>query len=130
MNFDDTARLLAQIAVIDSRAANRDVVLYWAELFRDVDFRDASQAVIEHRRTSTEYLQPAHVFQGVQRAREARLARFRLLGGGVLKKLAEQQSGGGLFERQVEYKAALDRLTEDVKAGRLVYDAAVAEIEA
>lgn len=129
MNFDDTARLLAQIAVVDSRPANRDVALYWAEILRDVDFRDASQAVLEHRRSSTEYLQPAHIFQGVQAIREAR---WRAFGGQHAFEAIRNArlDGSDIVNNPIAYRDAIRSLTEEIRSGHLTKEDAALELDA
>lgn len=73
MNVQQTAALLALIAVVDRRHIDDPVVLHWHDLVADINFDDACEAVREHRRTSTEYLVPAHVRVGVGRLRARRL---------------------------------------------------------
>lgn len=63
MNIGQTAAVLAKVQLVDNRAAEDQELLLreWHDIIGDLDFEDAIAAVREHRRTSTEYLQPAHL---------------------------------------------------------------------
>lgn len=77
MNIQETSALLMKIRLVDSRVVDEAVIREWHDILADVDFADAVDAVRNHRRVSTEYLQPAHVVAGaavagVERARRER----------------------------------------------------------
>lgn len=74
MDVTQTSKVLALAAVVDNRVVDRATIAAWHDLIGRLDFTDACEAVREHRRTSTEYLVPAHVIAGVHRIRAARLA--------------------------------------------------------
>lgn len=67
MNGLQLGQLLTYIALGDNRNADDEMVLrFWWDMVGDLDFEDCRAAVRNHRRTSTEYLQPAHVIAGVK----------------------------------------------------------------
>lgn len=62
MKKSQVAALLGLIAIVDRRTVGETDVEMWAELLPDeMTFEDARAAMIEHRRHSTEWLQPAHI---------------------------------------------------------------------
>lgn len=74
MNIIETGELLAVVGAVDRRqAAGEAEILAWQELLADVNLDDALDAVREHRRASTDWIQPAHVLRGVRKIRSARL---------------------------------------------------------
>jgi hypothetical protein len=72
VNIAETARILAKAQLVDNRQITELVIKEWHEVIGHLFYEDAYKAVTEHRRTSTDYLQPAHVVAGARRAREAR----------------------------------------------------------
>jgi hypothetical protein len=66
VNRADTAKLLALVAAIDSRIIEEATIITWHQILADVTFSDAHAAVIEHKRESVDYLQPAHIVQRAQ----------------------------------------------------------------
>ena len=68
-----TARLLAKAQLIDNRTVDELTIEAWFELVGHLDFDDAMAALTEHRRTSTEWVTPAHIITGVKAIRRARL---------------------------------------------------------
>ena len=101
MTPDETAALLAYIAVIDNRRVDQVVIGHWQELVGDLDVRDCREAVIEHRKTSTEYLQPAHVRRAAIRlaARRRAMERPAITAPAAFQRTPDQQA-------YVEAKAA------------------------
>lgn len=73
MTRSQTARLLAKAQLIDNRTVDEMTVEAWHEIVGHLDYDDAMEALTEHRRTSTLYLQPAHIIEGVKRLRRARV---------------------------------------------------------
>lgn len=74
MNIIETGKLLAVIGVVDRRqSASEAEIMAWQDLLADINYDDAEAAVREHRRTSTDWIQPAHVIAGVKKIRAARL---------------------------------------------------------
>ena len=72
MSREEMARLLAKIQLGDNRTVTALTLSDWLETVGHLDYRDAYEAVVEHRRNSTEYLMPAHVVRGARKARAAR----------------------------------------------------------
>jgi hypothetical protein len=73
MNIDETARLVAFIAAGDNRTIDKTVIRYWEDVLPEwITLDDARNAVREHRRTTTEYLQAAHIIATCERQRETR----------------------------------------------------------
>lgn len=80
MTIEEAAQLLTKIAGIDNRNFGKSTIREWWLLFGGagpdgIPFADACTAVDQHRITSTEYLMPVHVIQGVKRIRRDRLER-------------------------------------------------------
>lgn len=75
MQRSQTAKLLAKAALVDNRTVDAMTVEAWHEAIGHLDYDDAMAALTEHRRTSTEYLQPAHITAGVKKIRAARVDR-------------------------------------------------------
>lgn len=65
--------LLARIQVLDNRQVDQLTIEAWSPLMADVDYAAAVNAVNEHFRSSTAYLVPAHIVQGVDRVRRLSL---------------------------------------------------------
>lgn len=67
--------LLATIARVDKRTASETEAKAWAEAMtrKNVNLKDAIEAVQEHTATSTEYITPAHI---VAKAKEISRARW------------------------------------------------------
>lgn len=73
MNRPEMARLLAKIQLGDRRQVTDLVVDDWMETIGHLNYPDAYNAVVTHRRESTEYLQPGHITRHV-RARTPQVA--------------------------------------------------------
>lgn len=61
MNAFEMKRLLAKISLGDNRQVDQLVIDDWMETIGHLDYRSAYEAVVQHRRESTEYLQPGHI---------------------------------------------------------------------
>lgn len=62
MQTREVARMLSLIAMGDNRVSDRTAVIYWEQILPEwVTYQIAERAVIEHRRTTTDYLEPAHI---------------------------------------------------------------------
>lgn len=72
MQESETAKILAKAALIDNRHIDRETVKAWHEVIGHIDFDVALAALTIHRRTSTEYLMPAHIIANLRRARDER----------------------------------------------------------
>jgi hypothetical protein len=73
MSIDELTTLLARIQVLDNRQVDQLTIEAWAPLMADVPYTAAVDAVNDHFRSSTAYLQPAHIVQGVVSARRLML---------------------------------------------------------
>lgn len=73
MQRSQTARLLAKAQLIDNRTVDELTIEAWHEVMADVDYDDAMEALSVHRRTSTDWVMPAHIVTGVKAIRKARL---------------------------------------------------------
>ena len=73
MTIDELTMLLARIQVIDNRQVDQLTIEAWTPLMGDVPYDGAVQAVNDHFRTSTAYLQPAHIVQAVAASRRREL---------------------------------------------------------
>jgi hypothetical protein len=73
MNRTETAALLTLMAAYDRRTLGPEDVLAWQSVLADVSFNDAKDAVVEHYRTSTQWLAPAEVISGIRKIRAQRL---------------------------------------------------------
>lgn len=67
MNRNEVIDLLTIIAAVDNRQVGQITVEAWLDAIGDLAFTDCREAVRQHRRTSTEWLMPAHVRDLVQR---------------------------------------------------------------
>lgn len=72
MEKSETAKILAKAALIDNRRIDRETVEAWHEVIGHVDYDVAMAALTIHRRTSSEYLLPAHIIANLRKAREQR----------------------------------------------------------
>lgn len=61
MTKQEVAKLLAKISLIDNRKVDALTLAEWFDIVGHLDFEHAVEAVREHRQSSTEYLQPAHI---------------------------------------------------------------------
>jgi hypothetical protein len=69
---DEVVKVLARVQMDDNRQVDRVVVQSWVEEIGDLDFQDALDAVVMHRRETTQWLMAAHVRENVRRIRYAR----------------------------------------------------------
>lgn len=68
MNRLEMSRLLAKIQLGDRRQVTDLVIADWLETIGHLAYQPAYEAVVAHRRESTEYLMPAHITQRVRKA--------------------------------------------------------------
>lgn len=66
--------LLSMCATVDNRKPDEDAARAWAAMLDDLRFDDCRIAVVEHYKTSTEWLMPAKVRADVRRIRARRIA--------------------------------------------------------
>lgn len=69
MNDHDLVKVLAKIQLGDNRQVDHGTVAFWRETIGDLDVQDALDAVAQHFRESTDYLQPAHLRRIVKERR-------------------------------------------------------------
>lgn len=72
MQKSEIAQLLAKAALLDNRKIDAATVEAWHEIIGHIDYPDALAALTIHRRTSSDYLMPAHILGNLRAAREAR----------------------------------------------------------
>jgi len=68
--------LLSMASAYDNRKPDPDAAKAWAAALDDLRFEDCRAAVIEHYKTSTEWLMPAMVRATVKRIRAKRITNF------------------------------------------------------
>lgn len=68
----DTAEVLNAIAHFDGRTITPPVVAAWHAVIGEYDRADALRAVLNHQRTSTERMMPAHLVREIVRVRNDR----------------------------------------------------------
>lgn len=104
MTPQQTAAVLGLIAIVDNREQDEVTIRHWHDLIGDLDYDDACDAVRLHRRSSPDYLQPAHVIAGVKRIRahRARLA--------ARDSQEEGYGGPARFARTPEQQAYVERM--------------------
>lgn len=73
MNIIETGKVLAAVAAVDRRQVGESEIAAWHELLESVGLDDALDAVREHRRTSTDWIQPAHILRFVTRLKQKRI---------------------------------------------------------
>lgn len=74
MNQRETAELLTYASMIDNRTVAPETVVAWHEVIGHLDQVTAREAIVTHRRESTDYLMPAHIIRNARRIRESRRA--------------------------------------------------------
>lgn len=57
--------MVAKVKLGDNREVNELVILEWCDSISDLAFEEAIEAVRMHRKTSTDYLLPAHIIANV-----------------------------------------------------------------
>ena len=70
MQKSEVAQLLAKAALIDNRRIDAATVEAWHEVIGHVPYDVALTALTIHRRTSSEYLMPAHIIANLRKARD------------------------------------------------------------
>lgn len=108
MRHDDIVQLLALISSTDGRKLGRHTPAAWMEILGDYEYADCRAAVIEHFRTSTDWLTPAHIVRAVKAQRGKRL---KAIGGPVQPNRADHAAGSELEARRT--------LIEAVASGRM-----------
>lgn len=74
MNSSEVRELLMGIKLVDNRRVNDGTVEMWRRILSDLELDECKLAVIEHFRTSTQYLEPQHIRHIVKKWRQERAA--------------------------------------------------------
>lgn len=72
MNLDDIKRLLAQAAARDARQPSHAMAMAWSIDLDGMTVDEATEAINRHKRESTAYLEPAHIWAHVRVIRDER----------------------------------------------------------
>lgn len=70
MNREEVAKLLTQASLVDNRRITEAHVEQWWRILNSLTFEECERAIVEHFRSSQEYLQPKHIWAIVKRHRE------------------------------------------------------------
>lgn len=70
MNYDDAKRLLAQASARDAREPSHAMVMAWQLDLDGMTFDEATEGINRHKRESTAYLEPAHIWAHVRIIRD------------------------------------------------------------
>jgi hypothetical protein len=76
MKPTEAAALLTIAAAFDNRKPDADQAKAWALALHDANFDDCRTAIVEHYRTTREWLMPSDVRSGVRRIRDRRFAEY------------------------------------------------------
>jgi len=63
LNIEETAKILAMIALIENRKFTDEQIAAWQVLLKDINVDHASQAVVRHYQGQTDQIKPAHIFK-------------------------------------------------------------------
>lgn len=113
MQTREIGRVLSLIAMGDNRVSDRTAITYWEQILPEwVTYQMAERAVIEHRRTTTEYLEPAHVIALAEKYVEEQITAADLAWSAQLETPAESTvaaaySPSGYFQTHPDEWAAL-----------------------
>jgi hypothetical protein len=70
MNYDQVRTLLAQVAARDARQPSHAMLMAWTIDLDGIEFDEAVEAVNRHKKESTAYLEPAHIWAHVRVIRD------------------------------------------------------------
>jgi len=74
MTPEETAKVLAEIALYDNRRVDAPTVAAWHRIIGKLDYADAHAAVVAHFSESSDWVQPRHIIEQAKRIRSARQA--------------------------------------------------------
>lgn len=77
MERSEVVILLTRVGLVDGRKPQPEQVEVWFEIVGDLSLEDALEALAHHRRTSTEWVQPAHIVGVAKVLRDRRRDRER-----------------------------------------------------
>lgn len=63
MNIEETAKVLAMIALVENRKFTDEQIAAWQSLLSDIELVHAGEAVKRHYQQSTDMIKPAHIFK-------------------------------------------------------------------
>ena len=63
MNIEETSKILAMIALVETRKFTDEQIAAWQLLLKDIEFIYANEAVIRYYRMNTEQVKPAHIYK-------------------------------------------------------------------
>lgn len=72
MTPDEVVKVLARVQMGDNRTTDKVVFASWLQEIGDLDFEDALEAVVMHRKTSTAWLMTAHIRENARIIRQRR----------------------------------------------------------
>lgn len=75
MTTEEVIDLLSTVAAFDRRTVGEADVIAWSAAVGDLNFGDAREVVVQHYRTSRDWLMPSDIRTGVKKIRDARLAK-------------------------------------------------------
>lgn len=61
MNEAETRMILSQVTAVDNRRLTDSTVIMWHAIFAGYSYEEVKWAMIQHFRSSTDYLTPAHL---------------------------------------------------------------------
>jgi hypothetical protein len=70
MTYDEAKRLLAQASARDAREPSHAMVMAWTIDLDGMTVEEGTEAINRHKRISTEYLEPAHIWAHVRIIRD------------------------------------------------------------
>ena len=72
LDIRETGILLAKISLVDNRSASPETIVVWQEILADVEMQDALTALMNHWRTSDQWVKPVHIIEGARLAKQER----------------------------------------------------------
>jgi hypothetical protein len=72
LDIRETGILLAKISLIDNRTASKETIIVWQEILDKVELQDALTALMNHWRTSDQWIKPIHIIEGSRLAKQER----------------------------------------------------------
>lgn len=63
LNLEETATVLAMVALVENRTFTDEQIAAWQSLLRDIEVTHAQQAVIKYYQNNTDAIKPAHIFK-------------------------------------------------------------------
>jgi hypothetical protein len=70
MNDLELAQFLARLNIADNRQIDKLTLAHWRDMIGEYAIEDAIAALVMHFKTSTAYLQPAHIIENIKSVRD------------------------------------------------------------